>query len=78
MKKFSELDSVSWKFFLVSLAILVGPCIWLTFEYTYDTSTTGMRIGLGVTLASFVAAILTFVVNEILFRLNGKPEDEEE
>lgn len=77
MKRFSEITSVSWGFFLVCLALLAGPCIWLTYQYTFDSTTTGTRIGLGITLAAVITALLTYVANEVLFRINGSEDDEE-
>lgn len=77
MKRFSEITSVSWGFFLLCLAILSGPCIWLTYQYTFDSTTNGTRIGLGITLAAIITALLTYLANEILYRINGPNEDEE-
>lgn len=61
-----RIETVGWIFFGVVLALSTPICVYLMYEITHESVTHGTRIGSGVTLAFFVAAVLSFLVNSAL------------
>lgn len=66
MSATGRIDSVGWIFFGVVLALITPACIYMVYSITHDSVTPGTRIGSGVTLAFFVAAVVSFLVNSLL------------
>ncbi len=61
-----RIDSVGWGFFGLVLVPAIPACIYFVFQITHDSLTLGTRAGTGITLAFFVTAFITWVVNSLL------------
>ncbi len=70
MKSLREIEYVGWGFFAVLLVVLAGPGIYAALYFTYDIMPMAGRVVIGLVFASVSAAVLTFVVNELLHRRN--------
>lgn len=68
MKPFHEIDHVGWGFFGVVFLVLVSPITFLTWYYTLDNVEWPVRVLTGVFFSSVCAAVVAFVVNDLLFR----------
>lgn len=66
MREESRYDSVGWIFFSVATLLSLGPAIYVIFQITIDSTPISMRIGSGLFLAGFAAAILSWIANSIL------------
>lgn len=66
MSTFRRIDSVGWGFFAIVLVAAIPACIYFIFQITHESLTLGTRAGTGITLAFFVTACFTWVVNSLL------------
>ncbi len=69
MKQFKDIESVGWIFWAVCSILLLVPNYFLSGLLLYDNSL-GPRIGLTVGMSAVLGAIIAWVVNEILYRIN--------
>lgn len=65
-------DVLGWLIWLVVALLLVGPCIYFMYAITYDTATTLVRVVAGIFSAAILAGFLTWLGNEIWFRLRRR------
>ena len=77
MKSLREIDSVGWGTFSVLALALLAPSMYLSYTKMYQTSPVSIRLLSGVFLAAVIAAVVTYAVNEIIFRLRRKQFEEE-
>jgi uncharacterized membrane protein len=62
----TSIDSVGWLFWFVVFLVLLGPSIYLSFQWVTEDEAAPIPVGMGVLLAGFVAAIVAWIVNSIL------------
>ncbi len=68
MKSIRELETIGWIFWSI-LAVLLTPVgLWLSWQLTYDTANILLRVGLGLFMAAIGAGLLSWGLNEILYR----------
>jgi len=65
-----NVEAVGWKFLGGSFAVLAAPGAWLGWYITNDSMELPGRIFTGLIIAMFTAAVITFVVNDLLHRRN--------
>lgn len=70
MKSLREIESVGWGFFLGCAAVLAGPFIWFTLAITYDTMPMYGRVIIGIMFSFVAAAVVAWLVNDLLHRRN--------
>jgi hypothetical protein len=70
-------DVVGWIIWVLLTLVLTGPCIYLISEITYDdTTSTWTRIITGIFAAAITAGILSWLGNEIWFRMRRRQRAE--
>ncbi|HOK09909.1 MAG TPA: hypothetical protein PLT82_10315 [Candidatus Hydrogenedens sp.] len=69
MKQFKNIESVGWIFWIICSLLLLVPNYFLAGFLVYDYSK-GTRIGFTIGMSAVVGAIIAWVVNEILYRIN--------
>jgi len=61
------LESVGWGFWLICFAVLLGPCWYIGYDYSYNNMKAGLFPWVvGFSMAAFGAGILSLVVNYLL------------
>ncbi len=69
MKSLKEIDSVGWIFYIVVGAIMVPLGIYASWQLTLDDTNLLIRVGFGAFIALIAAGVVSWGVNEVLFRL---------
>ncbi len=69
MKQFKNIESVGWIFWAICSIISLFPNYFFSGFLLYDNSV-GVRIGLTIGMSAVIGAIIAWVVNEILYRIN--------
>lgn len=70
-------DVVGWIIWLVLTLLLTGPCIYLFYRITYDDTTSTMtRVVAGIFAAAISAGFLSWLGNELWFRMRRRKYDE--
>ncbi|MGC8738228.1 MAG: hypothetical protein ACP5UA_06210 [Candidatus Hydrogenedens sp.] len=69
MKQFKNLESVGWIFWAVCSVLLLVPNYFLSGLLLYDNSL-GAYIGFTIGMSAVIGAVIAWVVNEILYRIN--------
>ena len=70
MKSLKDIESVGWGFFLLCVALLLAPSIYIAWQSTYDVSKPVTRIGIGLMGALFAACPIAWSVNAMLHQRN--------
>jgi len=65
-------DVLGWLIWALVTLLLIGPCIYFIYLITYDTASMLVRIVAGVFSAAILSGFLTWLGNEIWFRLNKR------
>jgi len=68
-KLLQDPDFIGWMLWLVLTAALAPLCIWLMYNYTYNSATTVVRWIVGIFAAAMLSGLLSMGINEIWFRL---------
>ncbi len=68
MKSLKQIEYLGWGFFGVSFALFLGPAIYLSWRFTYEAANNATRVGIGIVLAVMAAGLLTWPINEFLYR----------
>lgn len=63
---------LGWLIWALVTAALIGPCIYAAYIITYDTASTLVRIVTGVFSAAILSGFLTWLGNEIWFRISKR------
>ena len=71
MKSLKNIEEVGWIFWVVVFALLVAPGIYLAYSLTYDTASTIVRVGFGLFMAAMGSGLVSWLVNEVLQRVQG-------
>ncbi len=69
--KFS-FDTAGWTFFFIVFAVIVVPCIWVSFQLVGEWASVAYPIIMGVVLASFGAGFVSWAVNAVLHQKRKK------
>ncbi len=69
MKQFKNIESVGWIFWAICSVVLLLPNYFLSGLLLYDNSV-GVQISLTIGMSTVIGAIIAWVVNEILYRIN--------
>lgn len=69
-------DVLGWLIYVALALLLSGPCIFLVYQVTYNTASTWTRIVGGVFAAAFFAGVLSWIGNEIWFRMKRRKRNE--
>ncbi len=69
MKNWKNIEYVGWVFWVICSLVLLIPNYFLSRYLIYDYSR-GARIGLTVAMSAILGAVVAWVVNEILYRIN--------
>jgi choline-glycine betaine transporter len=73
VKKLNEIEEVGWIFFAVVFVLLLGPGAWISWNVTSDVlASTLVRAGIMLFIAAFGSGLVSWGVNEVLFRLKKK------
>lgn len=75
MTKAYRIEYLGWGFFGLLLIATVPISIYATYQITHDGVTVGTRVGMGVTVAFFVTALLTWAANALLQIWNQRRDD---
>lgn len=62
-------DVLGWVIWAALTLALLGPSIYLVYEYTYSTVSPATRVVTGVFVAAIAGGVLSWVVNEIMYRV---------
>jgi uncharacterized membrane protein (DUF485 family) len=60
--------SVGWLFWFIVFVVVLGPAVYLSFQVVDENEAAPIPVGMGVILAGFLAAIVAWIVNAILFQ----------
>jgi threonine/homoserine/homoserine lactone efflux protein len=60
--------SVGWLFWFIVFVLALGPAVYLSFQVVDEDQAAPIPVGMGVILAGFLAAIVAWIVNAILFQ----------
>lgn len=66
MTKAYRIEYLGWGFFGLVLIPTVPVAIYTVYQITHDNVTVGTRVGMGITLAFFVAAFFSWAANALL------------
>lgn len=69
MKQFKNIESVGWIFWAICSLLLLIPNYFLAGLILYDNSI-GVRISFTIGMSAIIGAIIAWIVNEILYRIN--------
>jgi hypothetical protein len=75
MKLIRNLEYVGWIFWAIMFVLLIYPCYLIACQVTIEGSTV-TRWGLGIFASAVVAGLISWGVNEILFRVLMKRHNE--
>jgi len=75
MTKTYRIEYLGWGFFGLVLVAAMPVAIYTVYQITHDNVTIGTRVGMGVTLAFFVAAFFSWAANGLLQVWNRCHED---
>lgn len=67
-----RLEAVGWLFWSIAFAVLLGPSIYGAWQVVMDDQEWPIPVGMGVLLAGFLAAIVAWIVNSILYMRNKR------
>lgn len=59
-------EAAGWTFFLVLTLVMCIPCSLAAWFISYDSTEWYTRIGMGITFAALLSAILTWLTNSAL------------
>lgn len=59
-------EAAGWGFWSIVFLILLGPSIYVSFQISYEQSSMLVIVVVGMSIAAFIAGIVTFIVNMIL------------
>lgn len=77
MKSLRDLESVGWIFFVVVLVLLAYPGYYAARQLTDDTLTSPLvRIGFAAFMAAVGAGVVSWAVNEVLYRRHLRRHNE--
>ncbi len=65
-------DVLGWLLWIVTTLVLVGPCIFLVYQVTYDTAATLTRVVAGIFSAAILAGVLNWLGNEVWYRIRSR------
>ena len=65
--------SVGWGLWALLFVLFAWPGVALVLSFTYDVTPYPARVASGVFVGAMFAAMVTWLVNDILFRLVVKP-----
>jgi phosphate/sulfate permease len=68
MKTLRKLEYVGWIFWGIMFALLIYPCYLLACQITVEDSTV-TRWGLAIFASAIVAGLISWGLNEVLYRL---------
>lgn len=66
---------MGWLIWAIVSLLLVGPCIYAIYLMTYDTANTLTRIVAGIFCAAILSGFITWIGNEIWFRIKRKKHE---
>lgn len=75
MTKTHRLEYLGWGFFSLVLAAAVPVAIYTVYQITHDSVTVGTRVGMGITMAFFIAAFSSWLANSLLQVRNRRLDD---
>lgn len=73
MKEVYDDGAVGWGMWIIVCILCIWPGIELVLAITYDTIPMGGRVATGVFFGGIIAAVITWLMNDILFRLIVRP-----
>lgn len=76
MKNWKNIEYVGWIFWGVCTLVLLIPNYFLSRYLIYDYSR-GARIGLTAAMSAILGAVIAWLVNDILYRINLSKRKEE-
>ena len=65
-------DARGWILWGAATAALLGPCLWLMFNYTYSTMTPATKTASAAFVAAILGGVVSWGTNETLFRLRKR------
>ena len=71
LDKIKNIEYAGWGFFLVTLVVLAGPCVYLAWATTHEGSmTVGVRLVYAAAIDVVVSGVITWLANDLLHRRN--------
>ncbi len=68
-------DVLGWVIWAALTLTLLGPSIYFVYEYTYSTVSPATRVVTGVFVAAIAGGFLSWIVNEIMYRVKRRRKD---
>ncbi|MBW7864743.1 MAG: hypothetical protein GX580_14560 [Candidatus Hydrogenedens sp.] len=68
-------DVLGWVIWGVLTLALLWPCIYFVYEYTYSTVSPATRVVSGVFVAAIAGGFLSWIVNEIMYRVKRRRKE---
>jgi hypothetical protein len=68
----SRLDAVGWLFWIAVFLVLIGPCIYGSWQITYPDKSRLYPIGTGAGLAAIASGFVSWAINAVLQRREKK------
>ncbi len=65
-------DVLGWLIWIVLTLVLIAPCIWMMYQFTYDTASTLTRVAAGIFAAAIGAGVVNWLGNEAWFRIRRR------
>ena len=65
-------NTLGWLIWAVVSLALLPLCVYFMFAYTYETATPMMRVMVGIFMAAIAGGLVTWVINDILFRIRRR------
>ena len=72
MKFEKDLEKIGWAFWILFFLILLLPGAYIAWNFTYDTASTLIRVGMTVVFAAITSGFISWGINDILFRRKRK------
>ena len=76
MKSLRNIESAGWGTLGIISLLIIGPVTYFTCISLYDTTPVSLKIASGVLISLIAAAIITFAINETLYRIGRKRAEE--
>ena len=67
-----EFDAAGWLFWTICFALLVGPCIYGSFQIVYETASRFIPVAMGIVGGAIGAGIVSWAVNAVIQRYRQK------
>ncbi|NUM53294.1 MAG: hypothetical protein HUU46_06600 [Candidatus Hydrogenedentes bacterium] len=67
-----RLEAAGWGFWLVTSLVLAGPSVYIAYQVTQEHLSREIPFAMGIVVAAFVSAFVTYIANLIIQRNNER------